>query len=162
MVNSIFGPIYFWERWAVLSSTLYQLFWPSNSIIQWEILLPPSLLKSSCVCVCECVVHLFLVVPDCASSVLLESGVVAASASVCTNVVPHLHMYRDLSYPHAKLTIVPYFNQPAYLLLLHSNQRDGQPHSASSNEVKMSSIVDYMFQVFTQNNNGKKGANISL
>lgn len=46
------------------------------------------------VCVCASV-HLFLVVPDGAPSVVLQSGVVAASASVRANVVPHLHMQKD-------------------------------------------------------------------
>lgn len=35
-------------------------------------------------------VHLFLVVPDGAASLLLQPGVVAAAASVGADVVPHL------------------------------------------------------------------------
>lgn len=38
-------------------------------------------------------VHLFLVVPDGAASIFLQPGVVAASASVWANVVPHLHRW---------------------------------------------------------------------
>lgn len=39
--------------------------------------------------------YLFLIVPDGAPSILLQSGIVAASASVRANVVPHLHTQKD-------------------------------------------------------------------
>lgn len=54
-------------------------------------------------------VHLFLVVPDGATSILLQPGVVAASASVRANVVPHLHMTKD--------DLTPNFQKKAQLKL---------------------------------------------
>lgn len=59
-------------------------------------------------CVCVCVsIHLFFVVPDGATSILLQSGVVAASASVSANVVPYLQMWKDLLPPVLKKKMCP-------------------------------------------------------
>ena len=81
-------------------------------------------------------VHLFLIVPDGAASVLLQSGVVATSASVRADMIPHLRTWTDVfttmfkNYAYLKSNISVFYH-PSYLLLLHSNQGDGQTHSAS-------------------------------
>lgn len=96
-------------------------------------------------------VYLFLIVPYGATSILLQSGVVTTSASVWTNMVPHLCKIetgfnkQSLLYKPSVCVCV-FFYHNIYLFFLHSNQGDGQTHSVRGRKRTSFILFSYKYQ----------------
>lgn len=70
--------------------------------------------QTSFVCI---FIHLFFIIPDGASSILLQSCVVATSASVWANMVPHLHRQKNVLKNHIQNSNLYGLNRHLYSTL---------------------------------------------
>jgi len=105
---------------------------------------------------CKCSSHLFLVVPNSASSVLFESGVVAAFPSAGTNVVPHLcatpptHTYININNINKRHLYTSSPVLPTYFLFLHCNQGYSQTHPVGTSQIFTQTLTDCNLHVMIQ------------